>query len=67
MAGIYVCRVLFGESPFFPGFGSAAVATPRRAARHLYFPSPPVHLWVVIFRPGVPEDEVLLSESGYAE
>jgi hypothetical protein len=67
MAGIYIRCLSLYEFPLFSGFGSAAVATPRQAARHLYFPSPPIHFRVVIFQPGVPEDKVLLPESGYTE
>jgi hypothetical protein len=34
---------------------------------HLYLTGPPIYLRVVIFQPGVTEDEILSPEASYAE
>ena len=52
---------------FFPRFSLAPVATPRRAAGHLYLPGPPVYFRIVVFQPRVTQDKVLLSEASDAE
>ena len=47
-------------------FVSAGCAT-GRAPAHFDVPGVPVDLWVVLLEPGVPEDELLLAESGHGE
>ena len=47
-------------------FVSASHAT-RRAPAHFDVLGIPVDLWVVLLKPGVPEDELLLAESGHSK
>ena len=51
------------DPTLFPDLVTAARAALCRAAGHLYLPGHPVYLRVVLLKPGMSEDEVLVSQS----